>query len=297
MGKHFCLVGHKGFWNLTEEQEQEQMECFGDWLTVWNLVSPCSLQNTTEALATFSLPAGLSYPVQIPAGVTLQTASGDVIVLYASTSVFPFFSNASRSPPSGQLYKVNVPVVVTQAAAGQHLASQQKAPERRQAPSSQPAVLSASTTRCQEVEPSSLSHPHGNLPSCPESSLPEQPPAPIETSQLQGAECPEPLIPLEENDPSPLAEPIDLTGSSPSRDELFDFQIAAEEPSAHSTAQLKGSDIDDILQKVIEEERLKAEMARSLACAEPGSQSDELLGVIFEDGSGCSNPSIHASQD
>lgn len=33
-------------------------------------------QNSSEALATFSLPAGLAYPVQIPAGVTLQTASG-----------------------------------------------------------------------------------------------------------------------------------------------------------------------------------------------------------------------------
>lgn len=218
-------------------------------------------------------------------------------MLYTSKSPFLFLFNVSRSPPSGQLYKVNVPVVVTQAAAGQHSASQQKAPERREAPSSRPAVLSASTARCQEVEPSSLSHPQGNLPSCPESGLPEQPPAADETSHLQGTQCPEPQIPLEENDPSSQAEPIDLTASSPSRDELFDFQIAAEEPSTHSAAQLKSSDIDDILQKVIEEERLKAEMARSLACAKPGSQSDELLGVIFKDGSGCNNPCIHASQD
>ena len=34
------------------------------------------MQNNSETLATFSLPAGLAYPVQIPAGVTLQTASG-----------------------------------------------------------------------------------------------------------------------------------------------------------------------------------------------------------------------------
>lgn len=34
------------------------------------------LQNNSESVATFSLPAGLAYPVQIPAGVTLQTASG-----------------------------------------------------------------------------------------------------------------------------------------------------------------------------------------------------------------------------
>ncbi|KAL2083008.1 hypothetical protein ACEWY4_020781 [Coilia grayii] len=41
-------------------------------------------------VTTFSLPPGVTYPVHIPAGVTLQTASG-------------------------HLYKVNVPVVVTQA--------------------------------------------------------------------------------------------------------------------------------------------------------------------------------------
>lgn len=35
-----------------------------------------SFQTNSETIATFSLPAGLSYPVQIPAGVTLQTASG-----------------------------------------------------------------------------------------------------------------------------------------------------------------------------------------------------------------------------
>ncbi|KAJ7987518.1 hypothetical protein DPEC_G00327330 [Dallia pectoralis] len=50
-------------------------------------------KNNGGTLATFSLPPGMTYPVQIPAGVTLQTASG-------------------------QLYKVNVPVMVTQAPAG-----------------------------------------------------------------------------------------------------------------------------------------------------------------------------------
>lgn len=41
---------------------------------------PHSLQYNSESLATFSLPAGLAYPVQIPAGVTLQTASGNTPV-------------------------------------------------------------------------------------------------------------------------------------------------------------------------------------------------------------------------
>lgn len=55
-----------------------------------------NVQNFTSktscgSVATFSLPPGITYPVQIPAGVTLQTASG-------------------------HLYKVNVPVMVTRGA-------------------------------------------------------------------------------------------------------------------------------------------------------------------------------------
>uniref|UniRef100_A0A4W5JHD9 General transcription factor IIA, 1-like n=1 Tax=Hucho hucho TaxID=62062 RepID=A0A4W5JHD9_9TELE len=56
-------------------------------------VQSFTAKNNGGNLATFSLPPGMTYPVQIPAGVTLQTASG-------------------------QLYKVNVPVMVTQAPAG-----------------------------------------------------------------------------------------------------------------------------------------------------------------------------------
>ncbi|KAJ8385634.1 hypothetical protein AAFF_G00184310 [Aldrovandia affinis] len=52
-----------------------------------------TFQKNTGSIATFSLPPGMSYPVQIPAGVTLQTSSG-------------------------HLYKVNVPVMVTQAPGG-----------------------------------------------------------------------------------------------------------------------------------------------------------------------------------
>lgn len=161
--------------------------------------------------------------------------------------------------------------MVTQAAAGQHTANRQKATERREAPSTQ-----SSTTRSQEAELSAFSRPPGNLPSCVESGLPN------DASHPQRAECPEPQVPAEETHPGSQAEPIDLTGSSPSGDELFDFQMGAAEPSTRGAAQLKSSDIDDILQRVIEEERLKAEMARNLACAEPGSQSDELLGVILQ---------------
>ncbi|XP_067901800.1 stonin-1 [Heterodontus francisci] len=50
--------------------------------------------NTSGATTTLALPSGIGLPIQVPAGVTLQTASG-------------------------HMYKVNVPVMVTQSAAGQ----------------------------------------------------------------------------------------------------------------------------------------------------------------------------------
>ncbi|XP_057703281.1 TFIIA-alpha and beta-like factor isoform X2 [Corythoichthys intestinalis] len=88
------------------------------------------VKNNSETVTTFSLPAGLSYPVQIPAGVTLQTASG-------------------------QLYKVNVPVVVTQAPAGQQTLSQpaQKATEQREPPDPLLVSVQPNETLPQEVLP------------------------------------------------------------------------------------------------------------------------------------------------
>ncbi|XP_038669762.1 stonin-1 [Scyliorhinus canicula] len=68
-----------------------------------SLVIPAgrSVQNFTSAelnasgtTTTLTLPSGIGLPIQVPAGVTLQTASG-------------------------HMYKVNVPVMVTQSAAGQ----------------------------------------------------------------------------------------------------------------------------------------------------------------------------------
>nr|XP_028580860.1 TFIIA-alpha and beta-like factor [Podarcis muralis] len=55
--------------------------------------SAAELGSSRSAGTIFTLPSGFAYPIQIPAGVTLQTASG-------------------------QLYKVNMPVVVTQAPGG-----------------------------------------------------------------------------------------------------------------------------------------------------------------------------------
>uniref|UniRef100_A0A3Q2CLS0 General transcription factor IIA, 1-like n=1 Tax=Cyprinodon variegatus TaxID=28743 RepID=A0A3Q2CLS0_CYPVA len=99
------------------------------------LVLSLTLTNT-QTLATFSLPASLAYPVQIPAGVTLQTASG-------------------------QLYKVNVPVVVTQAPVGHQPVSNvsQKVPERSEMPAPQPVAVAQNPVLLQEPEPPSAA-PH-----------------------------------------------------------------------------------------------------------------------------------------
>ncbi|KAL7383807.1 hypothetical protein ABVT39_018062 [Epinephelus coioides] len=232
-------------------------------------------KSNSEALATFSLPAGLSYPVQIPAGVTLQTASG-------------------------QLYKVNVPVVVTQAPAGQPPVSQsrEKVTEQREAPAPQSAAAPPNATYPQEVEPSSapsapsapatpvtqLPHPKTTLPPGRESSLSQQPRAvpAAETSQLEGAHSPESEVTLQETDPSPQQpEPLNLSVSASPCSQLLDFQISTEEALIQS-AELKTRDIDDILKEVIEEEREKAERARNLVPVRTDNQAEDDLGLDLD---------------
>ncbi|XP_058652940.1 TFIIA-alpha and beta-like factor isoform X2 [Onychostoma macrolepis] len=73
--------------------------------------TPHVFQSSCGSVATFSLPAGITYPVQIPAGVTLQTASG-------------------------HFYKVNVPVMVTRGA--QHVLSHPAAVARSSALTQRP---------------------------------------------------------------------------------------------------------------------------------------------------------------
>ncbi|XP_056250573.1 TFIIA-alpha and beta-like factor isoform X1 [Seriola aureovittata] len=201
------------------------------------------VKNNSETMTTFSLPAGLAYPVQIPAGVTLQTASG-------------------------QLYKVNVPVVVTQAPAGQQPVSH----STQKAPAPQSAAIPTNTIHPQEVEPPPLLAPPVSQPPHPktallpsqENSLPQQPqvPAAADTSQLQGVPSPSPEVTLGENEPSPQAEPVNLSMSASPSGQALDFQLSTEE-ALTQTAQLKTRDIDDILKKVIEEEREKAEKGYS----------------------------------
>uniref|UniRef100_A0AAV2JKY3 General transcription factor IIA, 1-like n=1 Tax=Knipowitschia caucasica TaxID=637954 RepID=A0AAV2JKY3_KNICA len=189
------------------------------------------VKTTSETVATFSLPAGLTYPVQIPAGVTLQTASG-------------------------QLYKVNVPVVVTQAPAGQQPLTH-PAPK---VPQSQMLHIRVSTAPVQK-DPPMISNaavsqatavtlpPKTNTAPIQEPVLPPQPPTPPTP--------PTPQIDVEDEDiletPSPELEtktedcdqPLNLS-MNPSPAHVLDFQM-----NANTT------DIDDLLKEVIEKEREK----------------------------------------
>ncbi|XP_030011294.1 TFIIA-alpha and beta-like factor [Sphaeramia orbicularis] len=213
------------------------------------------MKNNSETVATFSLPAGLAYPVQIPAGVTLQTASG-------------------------QLYKVNVPMVVTHTPAGQQPLSQTtpKVTEWTEAPAAQPAAAQTNTVPTQEVEPSALSSTSVSQPLQPDTALstnqetspPQQPPVPtVEPPHPQGAHSLEQEVTLEENHPS--LQPVNLSIPPSPCTQSLDFQISA-----------KTKDIDDILKEVIEEEREKAKRARSLAPGSADSQSETVLGLDLD---------------
>ncbi|XP_062375610.1 TFIIA-alpha and beta-like factor [Sardina pilchardus] len=151
------------------------------------------------AVATFSLPPGVTYPVHIPAGVTLQTASG-------------------------HFYKVNVPVVVTQAPRSNRVFTQpaaQRAPPRPPPP--QPAPSQARPTIQQAPAQTSNSEPTPAASSStasgpqPDGSVaqadqppPKEPPAPVdETPQ---APVPQSVPPPPPVTPQPVPEsPGDFT--------------------------------------------------------------------------------------
>lgn len=81
----------------------------------------------------------------------------------------------------------------------------------------------------------------------------------------------------DKNEPSSQTEPLNHSRNDSPCSQLLNFQISTSEPLTQ-TEQLKGSDIDDILKRVIEEEREKAEKART--AAKTDSQSEEVLRVI-----------------
>lgn len=86
---------------------------------------------------------------------------------------------------------------------------------------------------------------------------------------------------LDEIEPSSRPATVNLIANDSPCSQLLDFQFGAEEPSTQME-QLKSSNIDDILKRVIEEEREKAERARAAAAAaaKADSQSDDVLRVI-----------------
>lgn len=180
--------------------------------------------------------------------------------------------------------------MVTQAPAGQQPASQptQKVTDWREVPAPPAVTVPPSTIHPQEVAPSSVPatsvtqppQQKTRLAPCQEVSAALQSWAPAgEASQLQGAQSPQPEVTPEGNEQSPQPEPVNLSMTASPCSQLLDFQICTEE-SLTQTAQLKTRDIDDILKEVIEEEREKAERARSLASAKMGDPSETALGVI-----------------
>ncbi|XP_057703280.1 TFIIA-alpha and beta-like factor isoform X1 [Corythoichthys intestinalis] len=202
------------------------------------------VKNNSETVTTFSLPAGLSYPVQIPAGVTLQTASG-------------------------QLYKVNVPVVVTQAPAGQQTLSQpaQKATEQREPPDPLLVSVQPNETLPQEVLPPNDVILHSQQDPTPKSPQTEVAPATHLSSVLTA------------NELNPC--PVDFGARTLGVSQLFDFQTGSEE-ALTETPQFKSSDIDDILKEVIAEEREKAARARNLAHNKSYDRPEAILGLELD---------------
>uniref|UniRef100_A0A3Q2U4L4 General transcription factor IIA, 1-like n=1 Tax=Fundulus heteroclitus TaxID=8078 RepID=A0A3Q2U4L4_FUNHE len=210
-------------------------------------VQSISVENSTKPLTTFSLPATLAYSVQIPAGVTLQTASG-------------------------QLYKVNVPVVVTQAPAGQQPPSRlaQKVPDRSDMLAPQPAAL---------PPPNPIPPHEPKLSSAP---FAAQTRSAVTLSQENSLlqEPPEAEVTLGGNEASSQPKPVNVGVAASPCTQLLDFQIAAEEAALAQKTQSR--DIDDILKEVIEEEREKAERARKLAAGNAGNQAGTDLGLDLD---------------
>ncbi|KAK7140811.1 hypothetical protein R3I94_013177 [Phoxinus phoxinus] len=145
--------------------------------------------NNCGSVATFSLPPGITYPVQIPAGVTLQTASG-------------------------HFYKVNVPVMVTRGA--QHVLTR-PAPTRIEQ-NSNPVSRTMAVARS---IPAHLSVPCPPAPSsCVASETPPNPPQPLHHQLCQQTD--DKPSPSASDSPSEFnlddiefsPQPIDMSASS-----------------------------------------------------------------------------------
>ncbi|XP_076141910.1 TFIIA-alpha and beta-like factor [Alosa pseudoharengus] len=147
------------------------------------------------AVTTFSLPPGVTYPVHIPAGVTLQTASG-------------------------HFYKVNVPVVVTQAPRSNRVFTQpaaQRAPPRLPPPQPDPSQARPTiqqaptqTSNPESTPAASSSTASGTQPDGQASQPQQEPPAPVD--DIQQAPVPQSAPPPPPVSPQPVPEsPGDFT--------------------------------------------------------------------------------------
>lgn len=171
--------------------------------------------------------------------------------------------------------------MVTQTAAGQQPAAKHtnKISAWKEATGALLAAVPSYPSQHQEGEPSSVRAPvtqspnpvqsNTSLPSSQESTLPGLPQLQEEPSAGQQVALGE----IESSQP----ETVNVLANNSPRSQLSDVQFGAEEPSTQ-TEQLKSSNIDDLLKRVIEEEREKAERARGAAKAD--SQSDDVLRVI-----------------
>lgn len=177
--------------------------------------------------------------------------------------------------------------MVTQTAAGQQPAAKHthKISAWKEAAAAPLAAVPSCPSQHQEGEPSSVHAPSVTQPPNPgqsntsqESVLSGLPPVPpAEAPQLQEEQSPGQQGALDEIEPSSQPATVNLITNNSPCSHLLDFQFGAEEPPTQ-TEQLKSSSIDDILKRVIEEEREKAERARAAAKAD--SQSDDVLRVI-----------------
>ncbi|XP_034041554.1 stonin-1 [Thalassophryne amazonica] len=211
------------------------------------------VKNNTETLPTFSLPAAFTYPVQIPAGVTLQTASG-------------------------QLYKVNVPMVVTQAQqpfSSQTLSDWTESLESAAAP---PNVYHDQDADPFSLPDTSVAKPPqlvAHAPPVQQSNLPQQLQIHVPNlGQLQGPQPVEAEVTMEESEPDP--QPVDLSVTTPSCSQLLEFHISAEEAlTPHS------SDIEDILKEVMEE-RENPISVRNGTSPQTDNQSEPAAGLELQ---------------
>ncbi|KAM6956209.1 stonin-1 [Aplochiton taeniatus] len=184
--------------------------------------------STPGTLATFSFPPGITYPVQIPAGVTLQTSSG-------------------------QLYKVNVPVMVTQAPVGQCAFAHptQRVVERREVPAPQTAQSLKVPALVKTIPPPQKLEQHV----APAISHPQEPlPVPPAVDPQPAVMVPDNSFTDEFNLDGIEFSPQPVNNPSSVSTESIGFELKTEGPLAEGS-EFRANEIEDVLQELVKEER------------------------------------------